>query len=170
MAHVDLTQALVPELSSVGVQTSPSHPDDPNDSLSFTDRLASWALSVNRHQVNDLLKLLHSVSCVEELKDLPSDSRSLLGTPRGVQLIEIAGGVYYHFGLQKCLHLLLTSFAVMPVMIHVMINIDGLQLGKSSKDQLWPILGIVKAGYQSKPFVIGVYCGVTKPHDSKEFL
>ena len=64
----------------------------------------------------------------------------------------------------------LTSFSIIPDVAYVTINVDGLPLGKSCKDQLWPILGSVKADIRSKPFVIGIYCGVTKPHNSNEFL
>lgn len=40
------------------------------------------------------------------------------------------------------------------------INIDGLPLFKSSKMQLWPILGCIN---NSEPFVVSIFCGDRKP-------
>lgn len=45
------------------------------------------------------------------------------------------------------------------------INIDGLPLFGSSLVSLWPTLGMIKEFPNSSPFVIGVYCGSTKPNE-----
>jgi hypothetical protein len=88
-----LHQPLGPEQESVDEQAVPLNDNCPVDlSISFSDKLASWALSVNRQKVTDLLKLLHTVQDVDELRNLPVDSRALLRTPRLVKLVTISGG------------------------------------------------------------------------------
>ncbi|KAK4006643.1 hypothetical protein OUZ56_011801 [Daphnia magna] len=70
--------------------------------LSFRDKLASWAVlpGVKHVHVNKLLALLRTHSCHS---DLPSDVRSLIGTPRVVVLHEVHPGHYYHFGVVKAI-------------------------------------------------------------------
>lgn len=53
--------------------------------------------------------------------------------------------------------------------ISALINIDGLCLFKSSSTTLWPILGMVQNSIQ-KPFVIGIFCGVSKPQPLSDFF
>lgn len=51
------------------------------------------------------------------------------------------------------------------------INIDGLPLSKSSKNQLWPILGKI-VGPQNQfiePFLIGAFHGNSKPSSVAQF-
>ena len=52
----------------------------------------------------------------------------------------------------------------------LLINIDGLPLFKSSSKQFWPILAILKGISHSTPFVIGIFCGHTKPTSLDEYL
>ncbi|KAG1690735.1 hypothetical protein GQR58_007599 [Nymphon striatum] len=50
------------------------------------------------------------------------------------------------------------------------INIDGLPLFKSSGAQFWPILGKLVKPQISKPFIIGLFSGVSKPSNLFEYL
>ena len=54
--------------------------------------------------------------------------------------------------------------------IYVQINIDGLPLFKSSNVQLWPILGRIDNPIQGEPFIIGLFCGRSKPVHVEEYL
>ena len=120
-----LHQSLGPEQEYVDDHAGPLNDSCPSDlSISFRDKLASWALSISRQKVTDLLKLLHTVQDVDELRNLPDDSRALLRTPRLVKLVTISGGSYYYFGLEKCLQSALTSFAIFPDVVYVTINVD----------------------------------------------
>lgn len=49
-------------------------------------------------------------------------------------------------------------------------GIDGLPLSKSSTLQFWPILGRVDQCYNYGVFLIGLYCGYSKPIDANQFL
>lgn len=55
-----------------------------NKTLSFQSKLASFIISskLARHRATELLKFLKSVDDLTHLKSLPTDSRTLLSTPR----------------------------------------------------------------------------------------
>ena len=89
----------------------------------------------------------------------------MLRTQSHVETTEVQGGEYYHFGLArailsklKCLRL---PVNLTSLTLHF--NIDGLPLFKSSTLQFWPILSMLKCDYSKSPFIVGIYCGLTKP-------
>jgi hypothetical protein len=135
--------------------------------------LGEWAVNYNVSHVavNSLLKLLRAHHPL-----LPKDARSLLATPRTVDVVKIASGMYHHVGLANNLKPFVEKYLASahcldePVRFTVQINIDGLPLFRSSNVQLWPILGIVKEPVVSEPFVIGVYDGTSKPSSLQEYL
>ena len=72
--------------------------------------------------------------------DVPKDSRTLLKTPRNVEIISRDEWSYHYVGMQKSINLLAAnSFPV----IQLIINVDELPLFKSTNSQLWPILGSI---------------------------
>ena len=54
--------------------------------------------------------------------------------------------------------------------IKLLINVDGVPISKSSGSQFWPILGLIMGIPNSKPFLIGIYHGTSKPDDSNSYL
>ena len=102
--------------------------------------------------------------------ELPKDSRTLLYTPRITETISISGGDYLHFGLSGALDRALTGhdFDVNQT-LSMQIAIDGISLFRSSRRQLWPILGRTVSPL-SPVFTIGIYCGSSKPKNVGEFL
>ncbi|KYM96515.1 hypothetical protein ALC62_12824 [Cyphomyrmex costatus] len=50
------------------------------------------------------------------------------------------------------------------------LNIDGLPISKSSKSQIWPILGKIYGDKKFTPFVISAYHGYTKPSSADKLL
>ena len=99
---------------------------------------------------------------------LPKNSKQLLCTPStcAYNVKTVAGGEYFHFGIQahiaKCV---VTRVEQMKLKV----NVDGLPLFKSSGLQFWPILGMFD-GVDVEPFLIGLYCGFSKPTNANEFL
>jgi hypothetical protein len=98
--------------------------------------------------------------------DLPRDARTLLNTPRpGTHNIKtLSKGQYVHYGILKALTSIGSCFPHAfdyRDIINLDINIDGLPISKSSKSQLWPILGRI-SDLPFTPFVIGVYHGNQK--------
>ena len=128
------------------------------------ERIASWAIKYNctRDCTNDLLKILR-----EKGHDLPKDCRSLFNTPRIVKYKEKCGGSYLYLGIRSGVVRILDSISLKVNEISLDVNIDGLPLFKSSKLQLWPILG---SFIGSNVFVIGLFSGTSKPDCVNEFM
>ncbi|XP_004211097.1 uncharacterized protein LOC101238701 [Hydra vulgaris] len=97
-------------------------------------------------------------------------------TTRARTVKTIEGGSYYHFGvfnsLQHIIHLpyFCTSLCSETLSLSLQINIDGLPLHKSSTQQFWPILARVSIPFSSNPFLIGLFCGQSKPVNLNEYL
>ncbi|ESO00755.1 hypothetical protein HELRODRAFT_127285, partial [Helobdella robusta] len=53
--------------------------------------------------------------------------------------------------------------------LKIQINIDGLSLYKSSNEEIWPILCLIK-NLRAAPFVVGVFSGTGKPENVEEYL
>ena len=129
--------------------------------------LKDWALKYNipaSTALNDLLRILVS----HGNDSLPIDARSLLNTPRSVQVERLYDGDFYYFGLRQNI---LEQFQKYPKLadcekIKLIINIDGVPLSKSSKLCCWPILGRFAS---SDVFLICIYSERHKP-DSPLFL
>lgn len=108
---------------------------------SLFDELRSWALKfhIKRRAITGLLKIL---KC-NGMSYLPKDSRTLLQTPRKVNIENIVGGKYWHQGLKNALSPIFSSLNK-DITLQMNINIDGLPLYKSSTIEFWPILGNIR--------------------------
>lgn len=115
-----------------------------------------------------LNKLLTSIK--PKYPEVPSDSRSLLKTPRKINMQEVKPGQYYHFGLTNCIKQLMSRCSIPNLQsIQVNINIDGLPLFKSSHDQVYPILCNLVENY-NEVNIVGIYYGKEKPADANVYL
>ncbi|KAJ8046375.1 hypothetical protein HOLleu_05025 [Holothuria leucospilota] len=143
--------------------------DSESDSFNLREKLASWAckFSISHAALSALLKILILANL-----DLPSDARSLLTTPKGVEVKSIAGGSYFHFGIVSSIKSRLAKCAqkLSSARLTLHINIDGIPLFRSSSVALWPILGRIGEITNCVPFVIGLYSGLAKPSSLDEFL
>jgi len=140
------------------------------ESLDLKELLSKWAKSakLSNSELAELLKILRNFH-----PDLPKDPRSLRETPTNIQTINLAGGQYYHFGLQNAIELNLDTFENELLQcdeILLQVNIDGLPLFKSTPGQFWPILGMVSNLPVKYPFIIGLYYGLGKPTNINEYL
>lgn len=140
----------------------------------FSEDLRAWAINnfINHNHLNQLLVILRK-HCKNF--NLPSDSRTLLETPRdaGTKIIEVKPGNYYHFGLKSgCIRSIKKYFGekTCPSTIKCQVNIDGLPLTKSSSNQLWPIMASIDTNFYTEPFVIAIYEGNKKPENVSNFL
>lgn len=156
-----------PEINEIHVDVS--------DHNSFESKLAALVVTsrIPRNFVTQLLKLLKSVDSLESIKSLPTDSRTLLSTPRSgdIDIKTIVGGHYIHFGISNGLkHLFNIDPYVHQLMIfELWFNIDGLPIDKKGKS-FWPILCGISVNNSIKPFIIGAYFGDKKPYDVHEYL
>lgn len=101
---------------------------------------------------------------------LPKDPRTLMKTPQNVHISTIGVNQYYwHYGLLLCLENLLSNVSK-PLTISLNINMDGLPLYKSARDELWPILFNITEFPKVRPMVIGVYHGISKASNLEKYL
>lgn len=140
-----------------------------NDHMSFIQQLAKWStdFGITHAALNSLLVILNSIDI-----DVPRDARTLLATPKQTEIKCLAGGQYHHHGILNALN---TAFRLFGTPVHtdtltLHINIDGLPLFISTSVNVWPILGLVKEFPLKEPFIIGIYCGKSKPTSVDEFL
>lgn len=103
--------------------------------------------------------------------NLPLDARTLMGTLRKTEIIEMSGGIYHHFGLERAVNNIIREKVrnQQPVdSIKLIINVDGLPISKSGTESLWLILCSEMECKNVYP--VGVFYGKNKPKDSNEFL
>lgn len=102
--------------------------------------------------------------------ELPLDFRTFLGTPLTTLKRILENGEYCHFGIRHALEVFLaTNNILVENSINLSFNIDGLPLFRSSAIQFWPILGLIK-NCSSAPFVVGLFCGNSKPSTLESYL
>lgn len=98
---------------------------------------------------------------------MPLDARTLLSTPKTIEIQEMEPGTYCHLGLLEAIKQLYKEDG--SNMIEVLINIDGLPLSKSSSSQIYPILCCLYLN-PTKVATVGIYHGYEKPASANKFL
>jgi len=124
----------------------------------FLEELRLWAI---KHKISfvalvDLLRFL--IMYVIQLSFLPKDLRTLLRTPRNTNIVELAGGSYWHYGLNNIIENLKKEYTKLKVVVNefqLILNVDGLSLSKSSKSTFWPIL--VSDKILENVYMVGCY-------------
>lgn len=146
--------------------SSESDCDSDDQEANLSTLLVSWVAkhNISHVAVNDLLVILRHYHPY-----LPKDVRTLMKTPKSYEVLNVAGGSYYHFGIENWVMSIVTGIENVTE-VSLQVNIDGLPLFKSSGAQLWPILGRLVKPKISKPFVIGLYSGDQKPTSVAEYL
>lgn len=101
------------------------------------DQLKSWSIQnqVSMRSINSLLKILRSNGHIE----LPNDYRTLLSTPRQIELQNFGDAKYWYHGITKWLVIVFSKLN-RHLKIKLIINVDGLPIFNSSQYQFWPIL------------------------------
>ena len=164
------------EVAEPYILSSDNDTDSENDAESRHDdgnifaSIKEWAVEcqIPLSSLSPLLAILRPY-----FPTLPKDPRTLLRTKTKYEIKELAGGSYYHFGIESSI---LSRFVEHPEFVpddlcfSVQVNIDGLPLFKSSNHQLWPILCRIEKFPDTEPFVIGLYSGRSKPTDVEEYL
>lgn len=143
-----------------------------SEQIGLPEKLADWARTYGIH-LNAVSALLNVLQVDHPY--LPKDARTLLGTLTVHDIKKVAGGEYYHFGLESSLVRQLSSISFTgDSCISVQLNIDGLPLFKSTGIQFWPVLGMIDGDHKSikklSPFAIGVFCGNCKPTSLSDYL
>lgn len=137
-----------------------------SETSNFKESLQNWALSHNitHSATTDLLKILKEHQCFRQ--SLPSDSRSLLSTPRYSSVKDISPGQYIDFCWSDHIR---NYIAANPNQVaRLQVNIDGIPVYKSSNKSLWPILGNIEG--TGAVFCIGIFHGPGKPNNVNDYL
>lgn len=134
------------------------------DIENFVSELTCWAIkfNVNNVQLRGVLELWNKFV---PLPQLPKDPRTLLNTPRMIQIFDYPDkkGKYWHNGLKKVLVNTLSAAPIqLPETISLNVHVDGISPFKSSVKTFWPILTNIHEMPQIPPMVVGVYCGPRK--------
>ncbi|XP_058814401.1 uncharacterized protein LOC131678343 [Topomyia yanbarensis] len=145
----------------------PDPADETFANLRLLDNLHCWAVKNNiRHSVfKELLAILN----IRLSNILPRDPRTLLKTIQSVDLQQMENGQYWHQGVKNCLERVLSE-STGPSNISLKVNIDGVPVYRSSKDEFWPILINIDEYPQVAPMIVGIYAGKQKPTNVGTFL
>jgi hypothetical protein len=114
--------------------------------------------------------------------DLPLDARTLLQTlasnpSSAIRALE--NGEFHYFGIKngifesvklRILNFQYPFFKDTKDLLTLRIGVDGLPLSKSSKSQVWPIMGILDKSINQSVFLIAIYHGKSKPEDLSAYL
>ncbi|KAK3929696.1 Nucleolar MIF4G domain-containing protein 1-like protein [Frankliniella fusca] len=137
-----------------------------DDVTYLTNFLSKWAQrGVSFKKVDELLAGLNVL-----FPQLTKCHKVLLKCPiQDEGFVNIGEGLFWYKGIAENLRERLTAeYLLAHDEIVVDINIDGLDLFKSSQISFWPILGCLKG--QRTPFIIACYCGVGHPSDLEFFM
>ncbi|XP_076071517.1 uncharacterized protein LOC143042895 isoform X1 [Mytilus galloprovincialis] len=144
-----------------------SESDTDEGEKSLADDLKTWAnqFEVKQNCLDALLRILKNNGLADEL---PSCARTLLKTPRIVELKTVSEMSYYHFGLRNMIDhnmkKISKDFNLDQVQnLNLSFNIDGLPFFKSSNTSVWPILCLINNIKESKVFPISFALGTSKP-------
>ena len=144
--------------------------DEENEGPNFRDLFAMWAITwgICQNAVDALLAIFR---LFQWGLGLPRSCRTLLKTPRRVNVKPMSPGKYYHHGILKGLESILNFIPQnnIPDNVEIFVSIDGLPISKSSGAQFWPILGMISNGKIRKIFLIGLYHGDAKPDSTNEY-
>jgi hypothetical protein len=134
----------------------------------FKRRLCHWAVASNvpRESVNKLLRVLKTDP---NYSFLPLTYKTLLGTPRKVDVVAVSPGWYHGFCIKDAIVASLNSvYAKFPFdqtfELGLLVGCDGTSVGRSTNSQFWPVIGKLCLD-GTEPFDIGFYQGNAKPND-----
>lgn len=147
--------------------------EDPTNSLA--DELKELVVL---HNVNgSTLKAIMAMFRKRGFNNLPKDPRTLLQTPRHVDIRTVSGMDYYFFGLDSQLELAIENAVEPPGLqgneITLSLNVDGIPLFKDSRTA-WPILCSVD-NFQTSHSIFPLVITVSKAHsetkpNNRDFL
>lgn len=142
---------------------------EPEARSPFVVNLAKWVNETNiaRDSVNSLLKLIGP----NVKEHIPKCYATLMKTPlKKIVLKTLHPGMYFHYGIQSHFSNNSYNFLESATEIKIDIGIDGASLFKSSQITIWPIMGAFVDMPNTKSFLIGCYCGNSKPTSPDDFL
>lgn len=132
--------------------------------------IREWAVkhNITRQAVSDLLDILKPYHA-----ELPRSYKTLLRTPRNLEICEVAGGQFLYLGLKSSLTSIINSLENKgeELTIDLTLNSDGAPIFSNSREIgcIWPLL-CYSHTLQSSIFPIAIFCGRSKPDNFNEIL
>lgn len=125
------------ELSFNEITNDGMHIERPD---TLAEQLKSWTMQnrISMRCLDGLLGVLRSNGHTE----LPKSYRTLLNTPRNVELVTFGESKYWYRGLTDCLKTVFCN-TNRHLEVTLKFNIDGLPIFNSSRIQFWPILASI---------------------------
>lgn len=138
------------------------------------EELRDWALRGNpaipHTRIDELLLILRK----RLLPDLSKTAKTFLQTIKtqyDIEINEQDASEFVYFGISEQLKRIVNPSLHNDHIIYLLVNVDGLQLFKSSSKQFWPILCQVFCEENAyKPFPVAIYSGNHKPGDVNKYL
>lgn len=113
----------------------------------------------------------------EGYTSLPKSCKTLLGTSKlscESTLMNCADGTigkFKYFGIKFNLNSIIDPNIYNEKDIKIIIHVDGMDIFNKSKKGFWSILGkVFSPAYVTKPFLIALFYGNSKPYSAGEFL
>lgn len=148
-----------------------------NADYNLAQSLREWTVNhnVTHSALKDLLLVLQQSGL-----DVPGDPRTLMQTPRMVNVSRLSGGSFVYFGIEEKISNRVVRFGytnyedpltlniqkdLQSPLISISVGIDGVPISRSSNKQFWPILCYVDQVVPKNPFVAGIFFGECKPKD-----
>lgn len=141
--------------------------------------LAKWSLKyfVSHSALSALLADLQPFVT----ETLPKTAKTLLKTPRKLDISFVTGGKYFYFGVlnnvleamnfsEISTHQFPCTKGFADDIITITLSTDGIPLCKSSGVTFWPILMRVDQSVDREPRLCALFCGNAKPSCIQEFL
>lgn len=145
-------------------------------SISFEQMIRDWAMKHLSHINNTMLSDLLRILAIKHNK-FPKTATTFLQSKKDRNVVQPmlssngSFGSYLYFGLEKVLSQIIDPKIYLEDTIEILVNIDGVQIFKNSKQQFWPILIMVhNKKYITKPQIVALYHGTSKPNSPTEFL
>lgn len=131
-----------------------------DNQVSLQIKLRVWAITFNvpHATINGLLNILNDQPHI----NLPIDSRTLLHTPKSVNIVPMGRGQFWYNGIKAILECIYHDLRE-PISIGLIFNMDGIPPFKSYGIELWPILVKISERQDINPQVVAIYCGKGKP-------
>lgn len=129
-------------------------------------KLRKWAIdnNIRLSAMSHLLKILKA----NGHPSLPMDARTILKTPKKVNVFKMGSGECWYGGLKSKLIESCKKYNCSDI-VELNIHIDGTPIYKSSKSEFWPIQCSIK-GVDVKSFFVQLFQGSSKPDTAEIFL
>lgn len=107
------------------------------EQLSLEEKLRVWSHkhNITRMAMNDLLNILIFFGFTM----LPKDSRTLMLTPRNIEIKDVANGRLWYNGVESNIRRIFRTLEE-NLTLFLNFNVDRIPLFNSSKTEFWPIL------------------------------